>query len=271
MKTNWKIALVCMTMLASIGCGNKNGGEGGSGAVEPPSGYINPINVRDNSIADWDALDQSKVAKATVPDDPRLPAIKELRVYSDRIYLNYMLVVDPAEYPNHNGHQDGMHIFFDVDYNDATGGFYDLFSDAAVDVMTEGPLYDEAGTPIPYHPNVEKWVGPTGGRPEDRITDNSPGEDPDAWKRSWSLVAKDIDGKSQIFDKDGDLIIEGSILIDYISGNFADEGFGIGFEIQQGWAPVGLLPQVNAIGNMGELIGRTNMLYVPFDLSDEEL
>ena len=267
MKANWKIALMCVAMLASISCEKKNGGQGGGG--EEPDGYVNPINVKDKSIADWDALNPEKVAKATLTDDPLLLAIKELRVYSDGIYLNYLLIVDPAEYQSHSGHPDGMHIFLDVDNNDETGGYYDLFSDASVDLMLEGPLYDESGTPIHFRPNIEKWSGRTGGTPESRITDETGGEFD--WDKSWTRTADEIDGKSQIFEKNGDLIIEGNLLLENISDKFTDEGFGIGFDLQQGWSPVGLLPQVNAIGEMGDKIGRTHTLYVPIDLPEELL
>lgn len=260
MKANWKIALMCFGTLAMVACNpNENGGNEG----QEPSGYVNPINVKDNKIDDWNALKPAKVAVAEMPDAPYLSAMKLLKVYSDGIYLNFMMVVDKNEYASHIGHADGVHIYLDLDHSDATGGFYDLFADAAVDLMLEGPIFDDSGNPINYAPDICLWGGRTGGKAEERTVDI----DGKKWDQVWQKK-NPIEAKSQFFEKDGDYIIEGQILIDYISNKFAEDGFGIGFDIQQGWQGIGLLPQLNATGDKGQFIGRTNMLYVPFDIPE---
>lgn len=250
MKANWKMALICAATLAMIACDPNKPEEEQSG--NEPAGYVSPINVKDNSIADWESLDQAKVAVANVTPEPYFPALKQLKVYSDGVYINYLLVYDPKLYVGHSGQQDGMHIYMDIDHSDATGGFFDLFADAAADIMMEGGLYDDFGTPIPYSPTIHKWVGPEGGIPSERV-----GE----WEAVWE-PAGSVKGESQFV---GDSIIEGRLLVELISNKFSEEGFGIGFDLQQAWDGIGLLPQLDAQGEEGESIGRTNMLYVQFD------
>lgn len=257
MKANWKIALMCLATLAMVACKDKNEPGGGGGEDDPT--YVSPINVKDKSVADWDALDPTKVAVATVTDEPYFPALKQLKVYSDGVYINYMLEFDPVQYVNHAGIQDGMHIYIDVDHSDETGGFFDLFADAAVDLMFEGALFEQ-GTPIPYSPSMYRWVGQEGGLPTERNTESA-----GSWDDAWELL-NTVKGESQMV---GDNIIEGRLVVGLISDKFAAEGFGIGFDIQQNWEGVGLLPQLDAQGENGEFIGRTNMLFVPFDEPEE--
>ena len=258
MKANWKIALMCVATLAAVACNKKDKNEpeeGGSGGGEP-TGYVSPINVKDKSAADWDALDPNTVAIATVTAEPYFPALKELRVYSDGVYINYLLTYDPSEYTSHVGAKDGMHVYLNVDNTDETGGFFDLFADAAVDYMLEGALFDDSGSPIPYAPTLYKWMGQEGGLPAERNVDDNGG-----WDVVWEAGGS-VKGESQLI---GNNMIEGRLLVDQISNKFAEEGFGIGIDIQQNWGGVGLLPQIDAQGEQGESIGRTNMLYVPFN------
>lgn len=234
-----------------VACNEKNppsgGGEGGG---EEPTGYESPINVKDNSVADWDALDQSKVAVSNITAMPYWDGLKQVKVYSDGVYINYMLVYDPAKYTSHIGMADGMHIYLDVDLNDQTGGFFDSFADAAADIMMEGALYDDLGNPIPYSPTLHRWGGQEGGLPSERI----------GWD-VWEPI-RTMTGESQFV---GDSIIEGRLLCDLISNDFSPEGFGFGVDLQQNWENIGMLPQLDAQGAEGEQIGRTNMLKVIFD------
>ena len=267
MKANWKIALMCLTMVAfAVSCNPKNQPTDPSTTPSTDSvpsvdpGYVSPINVKDNSVADWDALDPTKVAVANVTAEPYFAGLKQLKVYSDGVYINYMLVFDPTIYTSHVGAKDGMHIYMNIDNSAETGGFFDLFADAAVDLMFEGELFDDQGNPVPYSPTMHRWVGQEGGLPSERNCDAAGG-----WDVAWE-AAGSVKGESQLI---GNNIIEGRLVIGLISDKFAAEGFGIGFDIQQNWEGVGLLPQLDAQGEQGEFIGRTNMLFVPFDESEE--
>lgn len=265
MKANWKIALMCLTMVAFVACKDKNPATNPGTTPSTDSvpsvdpGYVSPINVKDNSVADWDALDQTKVAVANVTAEPYFPALKQIKVYSDGVYINYLLVFDPELYKSHAGIQDGMHIFIDVDHSAETGGFFDYYADASVDLMFEGSLF-EGGNPVPYSPTMHRWVGQEGGLPSERNCDAAGG-----WDVAWE-AAGSVKGESQLI---GDNIIEGRLIVGLISNDFAEEGFGIGFDIQQNWNGVGMLPQQDAQGEEGDLIGRSNILFVPFDESEE--
>lgn len=252
MKANWKVALMCVATIAFVACNEKNKpvGPGGGGGVDPS--YESPIKVNDQSIADWDKLDQKYVAVFNVTPQPLWSAIKQLKVYSDEVYINYMLVIDPVQYRSHTPN-DAMHVYINIDNSDATGGFFDSFSDAAVDVMMEGPLFDDAGKAISYVPTAHTWVGPEGGKPEDRT-----GE----WEEVWE-AAGTVRGESQFI---GDSIIEGRLLVDLIPGEFTANKFGIGFDLQQNWGNIGLLPQLDTPN--GENVGRTTMLTVTFDTTE---
>ena len=261
MKANWKIALMCLTMVAFVACKDKNPATNPGTTPSTDSvpsvdpGYVSPINVKDNSVADWDALDPTKVAVANVTAEPYYDGLKQLKVYSDGVYINFILVFDPAKYVSHTPN-DALHMYLDVDHSDATGGFFDEFADAAADLMFEGSLFDDFGNPIPYSPSMYKWIGQEGGQPSERI----------GWEEGWGEPIGTVKGENQFV---GDSIIEGRLIVGLISDKFAAEGFGIGFDLQQNFNSIGLLPQLDAQGEEGEFIGRTNMLFVPFDESEE--
>ena len=255
MKLNWKIALVCLAAVTMVACKDKKddetSGGGTSGGGTDPS-YVSPINVKDKSVADWDALDATKVGVSTITNQPLWPAIKQLKVYADEVYINYMLVIDPNLYVSHTP-SDAMHIYMNSDNNNNTGGFFDSFSDAGVDLMFEGPLFDDNESPISYAPVAHKWAGPEG---KDGYTEEERTGD---WMTVW-VSAGTVRGESQFI---GDSIIEGRLLVDLIPGGFAGNEFGIGFDLQQNWENAGLLPQLNTPNGVN--VGRTTMLYVKFD------
>jgi len=263
MKANWKIALMCFATIL-VACEKKDAatndnqggsGEGGGGGTTPSS-YVAPLNVKDKSIADWDELDQSKVAVANITAEPYWDGLKQLKVYADEVYIYYLLEYDPAVYTSHVGKADGMHVYIDMDDSDETGGFFDEFADAAADIMLEGELYDDAGAAISYMPTPYSWKGTAGPGtlPSER--------DVKDWDADWEEAGSAVKGESQFV---GDKYIEGRLLIDLIPGTFDEERFGIGFDLQQNWNNIGLLPQLDAQGAEGEFIGRTNMLKVTFD------
>lgn len=259
MKANWKIALMCVTMVAFVSCNPKNpatnpgetpstdtvpgGGQGGGGEEE----YTSPINVRDKSMADWDKLDPAKVAVATLPSDPLYTAIKKIMVYADNVYINYAVFYDPAEMVSRTPEGDGMHIYMDADNSDETGGYFDQFDaigEGNTDLMFEGPIFDESGNGISYNPTVSAWAGELHG---------------EGWE--WELLPSGSTiGASQFI---GDSIIEGRLIKQYIPYEKWTDAFTIGFDIQQNWESVGLIPQGNTPD--GELIGRAKKLLVTFD------
>ena len=242
MKANWKIALMCAATLAFVACKDKNEAEDDGLDVD----YEAKISVNDQSVADWDALDAKNVAVFKAPSNPVWDGVHMIKVYADEVYINWILVYDPAKYKKHRP-VDAMHIFLDIDHSKKTGGYFDLFQDACCDLMFEGPLYSDTGTPINYCPSVSEWVGPVNG------------ED---WK-NWKQIKESIVGESQFV---GDSILEARIMIDNIphKEKFSKEGFGFGATLTQNFeaSAVGFLPQGNTPD--GVLIGRSNLLFVKF-------
>ena len=243
MKTNWKIALMCLATIAFVACSEKN---------QPideiiDSSYVSPISVSDNSVADWDSLPAKYVAVSTIAENALWDGVKMVKVYADKVYINWMMVYDPAKYVKHR-EVDVMHLFMDIDHDETTGGYFDLFQDACADLMFEGPLFNEAGA-INYSPAVSEWVGEVNG---------------EGWENNWNQIAATIKGQSQFV---GDSIIEARILRDNIpyKKKFNKEGFGFGITLTQNFEPaaVGFLPQGNNID--GDKIGRKDMLFVPFN------
>ena len=247
MKANWKVALMCLAAISMVACKEKNTPSGGGGQGGG-SDYVAKINVKDNSLSDWDALDQAKVAKFEVPSNPLWDGVHMIKVYADEVYINWILVFDPAKYAKHRD-VDVMHIFLNVDNSEETGGYFDLFQDACADVMFEGPLFGEPNVAINYAPSAYEWTGDVNG---------------EGWD-SWTLKAS-VKAESQFVN---DSVLEARMMIENIplpkNMKFAKEGFGFGATLTQNFQPdaVGFLPQGNTPD--GELIGRSNMLFVPFD------
>ncbi len=257
MKANWRIALCALATVVMVACKDKNpatnpaeGGQdqptdttqgGGGGGT-----YVSPIKINDQSIADWNALDQSKVSVAVMPDDPLYFALKKIMVYADSVCINYCLFIDPAELPSHLP-VDAMHIYMDADNSDLTGGYWDQFDgpdQGNTDLMFEGPIWDDYGAQISYVPIASYWAGPLNG---------------EGWLWDEQPTSNKIGGSQFI----GDSIIEGRLLIELIPWKNWTDAFSIGFDIQQNWESAGLLPQANTPD--GEQIGRSKKLLVTFD------
>ena len=255
MKLNWRIALCALATVVMVACKDKKevtdpgtdpGTQTEDTTKQQPTDYTSPIKINDKSIADWDKLDQSKVAVAKLPNDPLYTALKEIRVYADQVYINYIVIFDPEEMISHTP-LDVMHIYMNADNSDETGGYWDQFDapdQGNTDLMFEGPIWGDNSEQISYNPAVSVWAGALNG---------------EGWL--WEEVdAAGSLGASQ-FVEDG--IIEGRLIRQYIPWNKWTDAFEIGFDIQQNYESVGLLPQGNTPN--GELIGRARKLYVTFD------
>lgn len=266
MKFNWKIALLCFATIAMIACKKESKNEpSDSGSqtqpdttkvdptdppvdppVDPGEEYVSPISIKDKSIADWDKLDPAKVAIAELPNDPLYTALKKIMVYADNVYINYVLIYDPEEITSRTP-EDAMHIYMDADNSDETGGYFDQFDaigQGNTDLMFEGSIFDEMGAGISYNPSVSAWAGELHG---------------EGWE--WELLPSGSTVGASQFVEEG--IIEGRLIKQYIPWSNWTSQFSIGFDMQQNWESVGLLPQGNSPD--GELIGRAKKLLVTFD------
>lgn len=241
MKANWKLALMCVATIAFVACNNPEPNPNPNPNPNPdpdPEEFVSKIKVNDNSLADWDALPANFVVSATCPEGAAMLGLKSVKVYADQLYINILVepnmddIVDTEWVP--------FHVYLNTDNSDATGGYGDEFTDANTNIMMEGALIAD-GAPNNYNPSVWKWWGEVGA---DGWTWSDPaivGDESNFWGALIGEGQQPIGASEGVGGK-----YEIQILRELIPEcTWADE-FGIGFDIQQNWSSVGILPCVEA-------------------------
>jgi len=206
------------------------------GVTPPPSGKVPEIDVTDGSLADWAALPAEKVVSFECPAEAAMLGLKGVAVYATAMYIN--ILVEPNMDDLADLEWVPFHVYIDADNSDATGGYGDEFTDANTDILCESAVFCE-GEPYNYNPAVFKWWGEVGAS---------------GWE--WTDPSVAHDGS----DFWGAIIGEGQLPVgksQYVDGKFeiqllrellgtvhplSEEEFGIGFDIQQNWSSVGILP-----------------------------
>ncbi|MBO4622039.1 MAG: Ig-like domain-containing protein [Paludibacteraceae bacterium] len=223
-----------------------------AGGVTPPAAGI---SVTDNSLADWDALPAEFVFSAECPADAAMLGLKSVKVYADAIYLNILVepnmddVVDLDWVP--------FHCYINTDNSDATGGYGDEFTDANSNILLEGGIFS-GGEPNPYNPAVFKWWGEVGGDGWDWTDPSVTHDESDFWG---ALV-----GEGQLPIGDSELVdgkFEIQLVRELIPATWDANQFSIGFDIQQNWSSVGILPcapatDENPSGKAAKLVVKIN-------------
>lgn len=264
MKANWKWALMGLAVVAMISCKSKNEPEDTT-PTDPEEEYVQPISVEDNSLADWNALPAEFVFEAVCPEDAASLGLKKVKVYADKYYVFIQAEPDPETIVDLDWVP--FHIYLNTDNSDKTGGYNDEHTDANCDVMLEGAVFgDEAATSlaeaaISYAPGVFKWWGEVGGTGWDYWTDPSTEHSADD---GWGAIVAEgnlQECKSQFVDG----IIEIQFMRELVPtpAGWSEEAFGIGFDIQQNWNSVGILPLVSPTD--ADPAGHTAKLTVKID------
>lgn len=230
-----------------------------TGGVTPPDPQVPEINVTDGSLADWDALPAEFVVSATCPDGAALLGLKSVKVYATAMYISILVE------PNMDDITDlswvPFHVYIDADNSDETGGYGDEFADANCDILCETAVFS-GGEPCAYNPGVYKWWGEVGASGWDYWTD--PATAPHTADDNWGAIIGEGQlpvGASQYVD--GKFEIQ---LLRELLGTVApmsDTEFGIGFDIQQSWSSVGILPigedtEANPGGHVAKLKVKIN-------------
>ena len=182
-----------------------------AGGVTPPAG-VPEISVTDNS---------EKVASCECPDASAYLGLKGAAVYADAVYINVLVEYDPEEIPDRAW--TPFHFYFNTDNSDLTGGYGDQWNDANVDILLEGAVFaDDA--PCAYDPGVSAWTGEVGGT-------------------GWSWEELTIPAPFCESQHVGNYI-EFKMIRELIptTAGWNDSEFGVGFDIQQNWESVGILP-----------------------------
>ena len=238
MKT-FKFALLCAAAIAMIACkpNNKPEEEKCPDCGENPcvceTEYVSPIDVTDGTAADWDKLDAKYVATTTHADGASMDGLKSVKVYADEMYINLLVevnddvVTDRAWTP--------FHVYLNADNNAATGGFGDQWITPDVDLMLETAIFADGAAQ--YNPAVFKWWGADGENGWLWTNPEVPGTAENGWGAEVPEGSMPI-GTAQAVEGGK---IEIQLLWELIPANWADK-FTVGFDIQQSWTSVGILP-----------------------------
>lgn len=188
-------------------------------AEQDPSASL--ISVEDNSISDWGAVPNAYLATASTASGASCTALKSVKVYADKRYINVLVEHDPTQITG----TAPFHIYLNADYSASTGGFGNQWSDADTEVMLEASLFAD-GEHVSYNPLAFRWTGAVGSN---------------GW--SWEdMQGGMIIGKSQMVGNK----VEIQLHRDSIPANWNNTQFSIGFDIQQNWNSVGILPNANS-------------------------
>ena len=230
----FKFARMCAAALALVACEPKNpvdnGGEGEGEGTE----YVNPISVTDGSAADWDALPAAFVATTTHVEGASMDGLKSVKVYADEMYINLLVEVNDDVVTVRDW--TPFHVYINADNNAATGGFGDQWTTADVDVMLETAIYAD-GAVNAYNPAVFKWWGADGESGWLWTDPENPGTEENGWGAKVPEGSMPI-GTSQSVEGGK---IEIQLMWELIPAKWADK-FTVGFDIQQSWNSVGILP-----------------------------
>lgn len=195
------------------------------------------IDVQDNSIADWNALPAEYVFEAQCPADASLFGLKSVKVYADKTYINILVE------PNYDELSDRewvpFHVYINTDNSDETGGYGKEFTDANADILFEGSFFAGGGI-YEFNPAVFKWWGEVGGYGWDWT---NPDEEP-SFDNCWGALfceGECPDCTCQYVDGKFEIKINRTV----IPVTWDDSEFGIGFDIQQNWESIGILPLVS--------------------------
>ena len=187
-------------------------------AEEPPFAPL--ISVTDASVSDWRDVPSDFLATATSVPSASNTALKNVKVYADQKYINVLVEFDPVQITDKSWVP--FHMYINTDNSAATGGFGDQWSDADTDILLEGAVF-ENNQIASYDPTLFQWTGTLGGN---------------GW--TWGAIAatgSPIGASQMVGNK-----IEIQIVREYIPTLWNNIGFTIGFDIQQNWSSVGILP-----------------------------
>ena len=193
--------------------------------------YFSPISVTDGTAADWDALPAEYLASATHTEGCSLDGLKNVKVFADEASINLLVEWNPASIDLISV---PFHIFLNVDPGAETGGGFggDYWMDPNdIDLLTEGFIFLD-GMPCAYEPDLFAYGG---------------AYNTNEWNWTELVPASSDWIKSQHV---GDNKMEIQMLRELIPAAWG-EAFTVGFEIQQSWNAVGVLPNAadDELGN----------------------
>ena len=241
-------AIFAATMMSFTAC-EKDGGEQGGTQVDPNAcetcgknpcecepEYVSPITI-DGDFSDWAGLDASKVSVATCNADAKWTALKTVKVYADAVYVNVYFEFDADELADLSSVP--FHVYINEDASAATGNDQFL-GQGGQDWLMEGFVFSE-GSFCSYDPYLFSYDG---------------AEDTVEWAYTEVLPENSGIGSGAGAGN----AYEFSLMREMLMGvNLADT-FTVGFDIQQSWNSVGVLPNTAVTDENSS--GSTQMLIV---------
>ena len=165
--------------------------------------------------------------------------LKGVAVYATEMYIN--ILVEPNMDDITDLEWVPFHVYIDLDNSDLTGGYGDEFTDANTDILCETGLWS-GGEPNNYNPAVFKWWGEVGGDGWNWEDPENPGNETNFWGAIIGEGQLPV-GNSQYVDGKFEIQLLRELLGTVYPMNNTE--FGIGFDIQQNWSSVGILPCVS--------------------------
>ena len=245
MKANWKFALMGLAALAIVAC-KPGGGNEPVDPEDPEDEYVKVLSATDNTLDDWAKVPAEYIVEAVCPEDAAMLGLKSVKAYADKYYIFLQVEVNPDDVTDLAWVP--FHIYINTDNSDLTGGYSDQFTDPNADVLLEGAVFGaEAATfaeaAIPYAPGVFYWWGEVGGEGWEWTDPSTEHSADDAWG---AIIGEgDLQGTTSQF-VDGKIEIEIMRELVPTQAGWSEEAFGLGFDIQQNWSSVGILPCASA-------------------------
>ena len=245
----FQFALICAAAMALVACKCDVCGENpcvcqtedetcevcGKNPCECPTGYVCPISVEDATADDWAKVPEGYLFETKCAEGASWDALKSVKVFADDIYVNLLVEWDPELVTDLTSVP--FHVYWNVDGDAETGGYGDQWLEPYnIDVLMEGVFFAEetegdGGKPCAYEPGMYAYGA---------------AYNTNEW--NWSeLTAAGTFCFSQHL---GDNKMEIQFLRELIPASWG-EAFTIGFDIQQSWTSVGVLPNAPAdeVGN----------------------
>jgi hypothetical protein len=221
-----------------VACEPKPGNEPDEPTDEPEEQeYVCPIKVDDASAADWDNVPEGYLYETKCADGATWDALKSVKVYADELYISLLVEWDPELVADLSSVP--FHVYLNVDAGAETGGYGDQWLEPYdIDVLMEGFFYSEGEATV-YEPGMFAYGG--------EYNTNE-------W--NWSeIVAAGTFAFSQHI---GDNKMEIQLMHELIPASWG-EAFTVGFDIQQSWNSVGVLPNA-ADDELGNKVKAEKML-----------
>ena len=213
------LAMTASILMVSVSChkNNDDDEEEGGGSSE----YVAPIKI-DGDFSDWAKLPAADIAEAKCEPEATKTALKVVKVYADPIYVFVYFEWDKDQI-SHEPEVEHVpfHCYINTDGDASTGGYGDQFSDACSELLFEGHVYPDGAKVGSYEPAVCEWTGDTNGT---------------GWSWTEDLGIANLCAGAGIEGK-----YEFQIARELMPKKLADN-FSIGFDIQQDWESVGILP-----------------------------